>query len=532
MKEVIIKELSKITKISKKEIESLIEIPKKDFGDFAFPTFQLAKTLKKNPSDIAKDLAKKINLKDTKIEPINAYVNFYINKEKLAHRIIKNKKKKQKKGKIIVEHTSINPNASPHMGRIRNSLIGDSIVRILKFSGHDVRTHYYVNDVSKQIAMLVLICNGKEKFKDLIKKYQEIHKKIKKNPKLEKKVFDLLAKFEKGDSNTRKKFKKIVDIAIKGQKSLLKQIGIEFDFFDYESKFLKEQGKIIKQLEKTGKLFKDKDNRQILRQEELKNMMKSPVLVLTRNDNTGLYPLRDIAYTKWKMKKGDNLIILGEDQKLYFKQIKSALNLLNLPSPIPIHYSFVLIQEKGKTKKMATRKGDFVLLEDFLEKAIEKAQKKTKNKKTAKTIALAAIKYSILRNAPSKNIIFNLDESLKFEGNTGPYLLYSYARASSIIRKSKKKTNLKKENVSEKEIKLLKKINEFSLVLERANQRYAPNLLANYSYELAKAFNEFYHTEKVIKSEKEEFKLAIIEKFRETLKESLSLLGINVLEKM
>ena len=530
MKE-LIKEISKKTKLSEKEVSDIIGIPPEGLGDYAFPCFILSKKLKKNPSEIAKELAEKLNLRNFEVKPVNAYVNFFVNKNKLAEKILKTKKKSAKKGKILVEHTSINPNASPHMGRIRNSLIGDSIVRLLKYQGYNTETHYYVNDVSKQIAMLALVCKGNEKFEDLLKKYKEISKKIEKNKKLENQVFDLLSKFESGNSETRKKFNKIVDIAIKGQKNLLSQLGIKFDFFDYESDFLKDQEKIIKQLEKKG-LKRDKYNRTYLEQPNLKKMMKDPVFVLTRSDGTGLYPLRDIAYTIKKMKKGKNIIVLGEDQKLYFKQLKQALKSLNKEAPIPIHYSFVLIQDKGIIKKMATRKGDFVLLEDFLKEAIKKASEKSKDKKIAEKVALSAIKYSILKKDPNKNIIFNLDESLSFEGNTGPYLLYSYARASSLLKKAKSKTKPKIEKITEIEFKLLKKIDEFPKIIEKAEQQLNPALVAHYSYQLSQIFNEFYHSEKIIGNKRQAFKLAIVKKFRETLKDSLSLLGISVLEKM
>lgn len=558
--------LSKAVNLNKNKI--LLEKPKNsDFGDYAFPCFSLAGIYKKNPSQIAQEISEKLNKSKirgiSKINPAGPYVNFIIDKNALTNEIIseilvkKGKKPKLKKEKIILEHTSINPNASPHVGRSRNSLIGDSIRRILEFLGHNVETHYYINDISKQIAMLALNFKSKDTFDSLLKKYIEISKKIKENPELEKKVFELLNKFENKDRKTVDLFKKIVDTAIKGQKKIFSSIGITFDYFDYESKYIEPGKNILKELEKTGKLFKDDQGRLVLNQSGtgLDNKMKSPVLVLTRNDGTGLYPLRDLAYSIEKCKKGKNLVVLGEDQKLYFEQFKQALILLKKPYPEVIHYSFILLKDIGK---MSTRSGDVVLLEDFISECIKKAQQEINKRKTkgdAKKIAIAAIKYSILKNNNNRNITFDLEEAMNFEGNTGPYLLYSYARASSIImkylksisgcqkcpaflsiKKAKTKINssIKLKNLEDKEINLIKKLGDFNETVENARKNLDPSIIANYSFELCQLFNEFYHFYPVINAEKDKKlqRLAIVEGFRIILRQSVDLLGIEVLEEM
>ena len=541
MKEIIANLLSKQLKLPKEQILSLIEIPKEEYGDYAFPCFILTSKLRLPPQEIAIELARKLKSTNEikKIQATGPYINFFINKKILAEQVLKiNLIKAKNKEKIILEHTSVNPNAAPHVGRTRNSFIGDSIKRILQFQGHKVETHYYINDVSKQVAILALNFKPKDNFDDLLRKYVEISKKIKQNPELEKKVFILLHKFEHKDKETTALFNKIVDIAIKGQKEIFKNIGINFDYFDYESKYLSESKNILASLDKTGKLFKDKENRIVLNQKGtgLEIKMKAAFLVLTRNDGTGLYPLRDLAYTIEKCKKGRNIIILGEDQKLYFEQIKQALILLKKPYPQVVHYSFVLIQTDSGTQKMSTRAGELVLLEEFISEAVKKARIEIVKRKTSgnpKTIAIAAVKYAMLRNENNKNIIFDWNQALNFEGDSGPYLLYSYARASSILRKAKKKkSKIIIPEPTENEVKLIKKILSFQETLEQAYKNLAPSLIANYSFELAQIFNEFYHANKVLGSEEESFRLALVEKFRETLKTSLSLLGIDVLERM
>ena len=550
MKEIVVKLLLKQVKLKKQEIEKLVEVPPQDeLGDFAFPCFSLAKIEKKNPLEIAKDLTEKLRKAGlgkevSGVEAAGGYVNFFVDKKLLSMGVLKNagkfggwkgkKSGKEKKEKIILEHTSVNPNASPHVGRARNALIGDFVKRILEFKGHKVETHYYVNDVSKQIAMLALVFKASDKFKDLLKKYVSISRKIKENPKIEKKIFDLLNKFEQWDGKTRKLFKKIVDVAVKGQKEVFSSMGINYDYFDYESDYIKAGRKFLEELKKTGKLFEDKEGRMVLDQKGagLERKMKCPVLVLTRSDKTGLYVLRDIAYTIAKLKKGKNIIVLGEDQKLYFEQLSHALKLLGKKTPKVVHYSFVLLKGVGK---MATRKGDVVLLEDFLKKVYDKAKKeigKRETKGDAKKVAIAAVKYSMLKNDNNKGIVFDLNESLRFEGDTGPYLLYSYARASSIIRKVKSKKKIKIIDLKNEEVRLLKKLAGFEDVVENAYENLAPNLIANYCYELASLFNEFYHGCPVLGSEEEGFRLKLVDAFRIVMKKGLGLLGIDVLEEM
>lgn len=540
-KEEIIELLSKETRLKKEEVEHLIEIPpNSDFGDYAFPCFVLSKKEKKAPNIIAVELSNK--LKKTKefqgIKAVGPYLNFFLNEKLLAEKLIKISQdygKGKQKEKILLEHTSVNPNASPHVGRMRNSIIGDSIKRMLEFSGNKVESHYYVNDVSKQVAILALFFKPSDKFEDLLKKYISASKTLENSPKLEQKVFELLHKFEHKDKKTVELFRRIVDVAISGQKKLFSELGINFDYFDYESRYLESSKQVLKELEKTGKLFKDEESRMVLNQAGtgLEFGMKSPVLVLTRNDGTGLYPLRDLAYTIEKCKKGKNIIVLGEDQKLYFEQIKQALILLKKPFPKPVHYSFVLLKGSGK---MSTRRGEVVLLEEFLSEAVKKAEQEIAKRKTkgdAKKIAIAAIKYSMLRNENNKNITFDWQQALNFEGDSGPYLQYSYARASSILKKAKtKKIKPKIPELSNSEISLVKRLSEFPQQVENAVRNLNPNVIANYSFQLAQTFNEFYHNCRVIGDKNEVFRLSLIKSFMITLKNSLYLLGIEVMDEM
>ena len=548
MKEAIISLLSKELKITKEQVEELLEIPpSQDIGDFAFPCFALSKKLKKNPVEVALELSRSLNKKSAKeieeIENKGPYVNFFIDKKTLAKEVLtkasdENYGSARQKEKILIEHTSVNPNASPHVGRARNSIIGDSLVRILKFLGNKVEIHYYVNDVSKQIAMLALVYKKGLKFEDMLNNYVAISKKIEEKPELEEQVFELLEKFESKDKKIVELFGKIVDLCVQGQKRIFDEFDIKFDSFDYESRYVGKSSKdILKRLEQTGKLSKDEEGRTILNQNNtnLIGKMRSPVFVLARSNGTGLYGLRDIAYTIDKSKFGRSIIVLGEDQKLYFEQIAEAVKLLGHKAPEVLHYSFVLLQDEKGTKKMATRRGEIVLLKEFFDEAIAKAKTEIKTRKTkgdAKKVAIGAIKYAMLKNDINKNIIFSWENSLNFEGDSGPYLQYSYARASSIVRKSKAKGKYEIPKLSDSEIKLIKKISDFPELVIKAGEKLNPSLLANYSFQLAQTFNEFYHDNKVIGSDEELFRIKLVEAFRNTLKNSLSLLGIEVMDEM
>ena len=548
-KEHIIKVLKKEAKAENIELEIP---PKPDLGDYAFPCFSLAKIYKKNPADIALDISKKIK-KDkyiSEIKVMGPYLNFFVNKKALAEdALAKVLKEKDKYGssnigknkKTILEHTSINPNASPHVGRARNALIGDAIARILRFTGHKVEVHYLVNDIGKQISTLVLGARSKKNlnFDDLLKTYIDISSKVEKKPELEKKVLGLLNSLEKGDKKVINEFKKIVGIAVKGQVKILNELGIKYDVFDYESSYLwsKKTDEALKLLEKTGKFFFDKDNRFVLDEQGFGLGMKVPVLVLTRGDGTSLYPLRDIAYALDKA-QGDYIFVLGEDQKLYNEQINAALLILGKKPRKAVYYSFVLLKEG----KMSTRKGNLVLLEEFMAEAVKKAEQELKDsydkvdKKTAKVIGYGALKYSILRVSPEKNVIFNWQQALSFEGETSPYIQYACARISSIIRKYGKlpKTADFALLNSKEETELIKKIYSFPDLIKKAAKESRINIIANYAYELAKLFNEFYHAHNILKK-KEDIKkarLLLAESVKQTLKNSLALLGIEVLERM
>ena len=549
------KEILKLLKDYKIK-EEMLEIPS-DFalGDYAFPCFVLAKKLKKAPNVIAEEILRKLkpNKYIKKIEAKGSYLNFFVNKDILAENTLKDIFKNKDYGnmdigkgkKLLIEHTSINPNASPHVGRARNALIGDSLTRILKFVNFKPEIHYFVNDVGKQIAMLVYVAKKNIIFDKLLEIYVKINKRIEKDEKLEKEIFTLLHKLENGDKAVRKRFRNVVNVCINGQNNILSELGIKYDYYDYESKYLWDDSckKILAKLKKTKRLFKDDDGRLVLNQKGFNLAMKVPVLVLTRADGTSLYPLRDLAYNIDKLKRAEkNIVVLGEDHKLYFQQMKIALEFLKYKAPAVVHYSYILL----KTGKMSTRKGEVVLLEDFMKEAVEKAKKEVKKRdkkikknqleRLAKIIGYGAIKYSILKVSNEKNVIFDWVSALNFEGDSAPYIQYAHARICSILKKNKGKIN-QKINFSvynDDEKNILNKLAEFPKKVEDTYNNFKPHIIANYVYELANIFNEYYHKYPVLKAEEDvkKARLLLIYCIKRVIYNGLSLLGIEAPERM
>ncbi len=540
----------------------VLEVPKNaSLGDYAFPCYLLAKEQKKNPIQIALDLATKIKPigSITKIEAAGPYLNFFVDKSAVVAKVIDEILKEKnhfgsthigKNKHALIEHTSVNPNASPHLGRARNAMIGDSLARMLRFHGFKTEVHYFVNDIGKQIAMLVIGCENKKDvtFDDLLSIYMDISKQTEENLEIEKQIFELLHKLEEGDEKTKTKFEHVVKICIDGQKRILHEFGIDYDFFDHESKYLfsKKTNDILAKFEKMGKLFVDEQNRKVLDLKGFDIPIDNPIFVLTRADGTSLYQLRDITYHIEKIEKAENnYLVLGEDHKLYFSQLTAALKLLGYDAPKVIHYSFVLLNEG----KMSTRKGNVVLLEGFMNEAKEKALSEIKKRhgdvpeaeKLAKMIGYGAVKFAILKVSAEKNVMFDWEAALNFEGESGPYIQYSHARIASLITKFEDKFSQipKEANLSllrqEPEIKLAVKLADFENVAKKAFEDLRPHIIANYANELAQKFNEFYHDCQVIVEEDEELSKARVLlsiATKQVLRNSLELLGIDAPERM
>jgi len=557
MKDLIIKELEKVTSLKKEDIEKLIETPPSlDLGDYSFPCFSLAKEMKKNPVQIAQDLSKKISLKEfEKIEAKGPYLNFFLNKNKISDSILSEIQKKKdkygssksKKSKVMLEFSQPNTHKAFHVGHIRGTSLGESLARTLEFLGNEVIRANYSGDTGMHIAKWLWCYENYHKDEPLIDNedwiagiYVDAVKRLSENEDLQKDVDEINRKIEtKEDKRINALWLKTRSLSIKSWGKIYKQLGTHFDIHFFESEVELSGKEAAEDLLKKG-IAKRSDEAVIMDLEEY----GLGVWVLLRKDGTVLYSAKDIALAKKKMKEfpADNyLVILGDEQKMHFQQLLKTLELMGINKNNA--YSFLTFgMVRLPTGKMSSRTGDNILYSDFIKEVIsysqseiekrEKLDKKDLEDRALK-IAIAAIKYSMLKQSPKNVIVFNKEEALNFEGNTGPYLLYSYARARSILRKAKyKSSNLKSSKISDKEKELLVALGKFPGVVQHAANNLSPNLIANYAFDISQKFNEFYHSEQVIGSEDEKFKLAIVDCFSQVLRNALNLLGIETLEKM
>ena len=547
--------ITKNSDFTKEQILPNLETPTQDKGDVALPCFKFSKEMHLAPNVIAQNLAEHLTDENLlKIESVGGYLNFTFKPEFIAKTLMENllinqadidKKFGMQDKKVLIEHTSINPNASPHIGRARNALIGDSLVRVFKFLGWKTDVHYFVNDVGKQIAMLVYAIKDKPNvtFEDLLQIYIDVNEESKTNPEIEKSVFELLHKFESGDSETISQFNKVVSICIKGQTAIFDELDIKWDKFDYESRYIHEHitDKVLDELKKSPKLFEDENGRLVLDHRGEDIGIDEPMLVVTRQDKTSLYALRDICYSIDKANSGAdrNIIILGEDQKVYFQQISAAMRLLGAKPAEVVNYSFVLLPEG----KMSTRQGRVVLLADFMKEAREKANAIVTEKRgesdmeKAQIIGYGALKYSILKCSPEKNVLFDWKNALNFNGDSSLYSQYNYARIQSILGKAD--CDYKNADYSllttNEEISLIKQLYNFTNMLCATYKNLNPSFIANYVFNLTTKFSQFYSTQNILNLTDIELKKArlnLIAKTATAIKNSLYLLGIDVLNQL
>lgn len=538
--------------------EELKPPPAPELGDFAFPCFSLAKLFKKNPTETAKLLKNAVPPSKNigKIDAIGPYLNFFINQTCLASETIKNVLKEKHKygrgkfniGRVMVEFPSPNTNKPLHLGHLRNMAIGESVARLLEATGNKVIRANLNNDRGIHICKSMLAYQSFGHGAKPNKKtdhfvgdyYVRFANELKNNPKLQDEAQKLLVKWENSDKETIALWKKMTKWAIDGFKETYKNFSIKHDINYFESTLYDKGKKIVDAGLKKGIFKKRADGAVLIDLTEYGLDEK----ILLRADGTAVYITQDLYLAKLKNDKyklDGSLYVVGSEQEYHFKVLflilkklgfKFAKNLKHLS------YGMVMLPEG----KMKSREGTVVDADDLIEEVRRLAEAELKKryqlpmkelKSRGLKIALAAIKYHLLRPDVNKTITFNPKESISFDGNTGPYILYAYARASSIIKKSgRKNIPLKIVSVNQEERNLINKINEMPQIVLNASREYNSAPIAGYAYELAQIFNGFYHQSPVIDSDNESLRWNLTNSFRQTLKNTLYLLGIETIEKM
>lgn len=527
-----------------------LEIPPEGMGDFAFPMFDLLKSLKKGPEEIGKILIESINIPYVReIKISGPYLNFFINFLPLSDSFIQAIREKGKNAltfpakdkKIVLEHTSANPTGPLHVGRGRNPIIGDTLKRILKKYGYDVETHYFVNDAGRQSAILVygyenldVQINESKMDYALVSYYQKANELLEKDPEIAKKIETIMMQVESGDPSRINRNREILGKVLDGIKETLKRINVEFDIFFWETDLIL-NGNVKRVIEMLKDNLKEEEGAYYI---EIERDNKIEKVFLIRKDGTSLYFTRDIAYHLLKSERGDLIInVLGEDHKPHTELLESVLKKLKNNIEIRnVFYSFVSLPEG----RMSTRKGRVVYLDDLLEESKEKAKEEIlkrrenltaeKIEELSRQIGYGAVRYNILKIQNEKQLVFKWSDALNFEGDSSPFLQYSYARACSILKKHQWNGNFSHELIKEKsEMALIKQFLNYPDVIEYSAEHLKPYRIAKYAFDLASAFNIFYTECPVLREEENvrENRLALVFSFKTIMGDVLETMGID-----
>jgi len=555
VKEYIKKHILEILKVDEDKIK--IEIPPKDnMGDYSIQCANLRNEEYSNPIEIANLIREKFNDEENNfslIKVMGPYINFYLNYEKFNAEVIKDIEINDHYGSLnqgnnealLIEHTSINPNAEPHIGRCRNSLIGDFMSNLYGFTGYEVERHYFINDIGKKIALLVIgieeygLKDGN--FSSILDTYVKISNRAKEDESIDQKAFYYLQQVESGNTEMVQKFKDITDICVERQLQIFDTLDIHFDVFTHESDFVYNNylDNILKRLDKTGRLHEDELGRLYVDLSGYDIPTREPVLVLTRSNKTSLYPMRDIAYTihKIELNPKNNFIVLGEDQEVYMKQISAVLDILGYKAPKLISYSYVLLDGD----KMSTSAGTVVLVTDFM-KAVKNTLINEFNKRNSEIsvdklniLVNACIKFTMLNVSKNKIVNFNLENATSFVGESGMYILYSLVRINSILKNNNIELTEEIKFNNEIENKLVKELSLFPEVIDELLTSNEPAHLTKYIFGIAGLFSKFYEqvnisneVDVVLKSSR----IRLLKSTAKVLTNALSILGIKTIDEL
>lgn len=542
-------------------IEKMVEIPPKpEMGDFAFPCFQLAKAFRKAPNMIAEELKGKINKEGfERIESLGPYLNFFADKASFAQDTIekileeKDKYGASNKGEgknVIVEYSSPNIAKPFHVGHLFSTSIGNSLYRILAFEGFNSIAVNHLGDWGTQFGKLISAYKRwvneealeKEPINELLRIYVKFHDEAENDPTLEDEARMHFKKLEDGSEEEVALWKRFKDLSLKEFERVYDMLGVKFDSYAGESFYGDKMDAVVEEIEEKG-LLVDSNGAKVVMLEEY-NM---PPCIIKKADGATIYATRDLAAAMYRKKTYDfykNIYVVGTPQALHFKQIFTTLKLMGHDWAEDCkHVGFGLV--KFADKKLSTRKGDVVLLEDLLNEAVSKTLEVINEKNSeledkeevAKKVGIGAVVFAYLKNNRERDIVFDWADMLSFDGETGPYVQYTYARGKSVLRKAgdvQGNVDYSKLN-SKEEFELIKVLKSFQDSILIAIDKLEPSIVTRYVIDVAKAFNKFYNSHSVLNVEDTELKNArikLVEATTQVIKNALTLLGIETVEKM
>ncbi|WP_315078686.1 arginine--tRNA ligase [uncultured Clostridium sp.] len=542
-------------------IEKLIEIPpKSEMGDYAFPCFQLSKVMRKAPNMIAETLKDAINKEGfERIENLGPYLNFFVDKgvfaENTINKILKDGDSYGEsnigEGKTVcVEYSSPNIAKPFHVGHLFTTAIGNSLYKMFKKEGYDVVGLNHLGDWGTQFGKLISAYNRwvdeealeKAPIDELLRIYVKFHEEAEKDPSLEDEGRMYFKKLETGDKDAQALWKRFRDLSLKEFERVYDILGVKFDSLAGEAFYNDKMDVVVNEL-KDKRLLVESNGAQVVMLDDY-NM---PPCIVLKGDGASIYATRDLAAAMYRKKTYDfykSIYVVGSPQALHFKQVFKVLELAGHEwANDCVHVGFGLV--KFADRKLSTRKGEVVLLDDLIRESVEKTLEVINEKnpnlenkeEVAKKIGVGAIIFTYLKNSREKDIVFDWKEILSFEGETGPYVQYSYARANSIISRAENissKVDFSKLS-SKEEFELVKVLANFNNQIKLATDKLEPSILTRYVIEVAKSFNKFYNAHSVLNLDDEVLKatrLSLVRSSLQVIKNGLELLGIDVVEKM
>lgn len=565
-KENIAQKISEVTNIDKEELKTYIEIPpNSDLGDYAFPCFKLAKSLRKAPPVIASEIKEAIKLDDgsiEKIEIVGGYLNIYINKASLSETVLKEVAQKQEKygssnigmGKnVVIDYSAPNIAKPFHIGHLRSTVIGGALYKIYNFLGYNSVGINYLGDWGLQFGKVMA---GYDMWKDeydfsqseiqaILKIYVRFCQEEKEKPELTELAREYFKRLEDGEEKEVETWKWIRRISLENYQKTYNLLNSKFDSYNGESYYNDKMDAVVDELREKG-LLKESEGAQVV---DLSEYDMPPCIIIT-SAGTTIYATRDLASLKDRINKYDfdkAIYVVGNEQRLHFKQVFKVLELMGYPEYARKceHVPFGLVVDKDG-EKIGSRKGNSIFLEDILKEAIQKVEKIIDEKnpgledkgEVARKVGVGAIIFNDLSNSRIKDEIFDWDMLLNFQGETGPYIQYIYVRTRSLLEKAGYVPDLENINFSklqEKEavetLKLLYRFNEFVTLAADKNE---PSIISRYLIDVAQNFSTFYNEHKIITEDKtvQDARLALTYAVGTVLKSGVTLLGMEMPNKM
>ena len=565
-KQIIGQAIAKVTNLNEKELESYIEKPKdQKNGDYAFPCFKLAKELRKVPAIIANDIQEKIEIdkeKIEKIEVVGGYLNFYINKNAITKEVLEKVELDEEYGKskigegknIVIDYSSPNIAKPFHIGHLRSTVIGGALYKIYKHLGYNVTGINHLGDYGTQFGKLIEGYKlwGEEynieenPIDELTKIYIRINQLCKEDEKVLEACRNNFKKLEDGDEYCTKLWERFRSLSLKEFQKVYDLLGSKFDSWNGEAFYSDKMPEVIDILEKTGKLVESQGARII----DLEDKGINTPCIIEKSNGSTTYATRDLAAILYRARTYDfdkALYLTSYEQALHFKQVFEVAKLLGIDEKytnglVHVPFGMVLLP----TGKMSTREGKIIKLEELLEEAIQRAKKVIEEKnpglenkdEIAKKVGIGAVIFNDLANNRVKDEIFEWDQILNFQGETGPYIQYTYVRTKSVLEKVEKVPEFATVDLNELSDEysqnIIKLMYNFENTLVQVTKKEEPSILSRYLIDLAKAYSSFYNENKIITDEQktQDARVYLTYAVGQVLKTGANLLGIEMPEKM